>query len=240
MPKKEIMPQPQNGLEISGVELLQQVASFYENAWTKLLVLVTFLITFVGVFVGVVMPFLIQRYQRRLFQIEEESLKQEIRKQVEEIRASLSTELCAELVRREEHQQAQLDSRMAKMKDSLDKRDAWLQGSMFHIQARTQLSTGFYGSGLESFLMAAIAFLESGREGNLRVTLEAIIDLGLPKITNEIINNPEFRLEVLFPKLISALERNDDGGRYTRSIGKLKGEWKKANERSPKPSDGNT
>lgn len=236
MPKEEIMPQPQNGLEISAVELLQRVTSFYEDAWANLI----FLVTIFLIFVGFIIPVGIQWYQRRFFRIEEESLKKENRKQVEEIRASLSKELSAELVRREQQQQTQLDSRLAEMKDSLDNRVAWLKGGMFNVQARLLISQGNYSGGLHSYLASAIAVAGSGNEGHLQVTLESIITtLGLPGITKETFNDLEHRHVELFDELISTLENTNVEHRYSRPIGKLKNEWKKANERSPKPSGGN-
>ena len=228
------MPQPQNGLEISGVELLQQVASFYENAWAILLALVIIFLTFVGL----IIPIMIQNQQQRIFRREEEALKQEIRKQVEEIRASLSTELSAEMAVKEEQQRAQLESRIAELKDSLDKHALSLQGHVFNVQGAMLCAQGSYGKGLSSYLLSAIDFAKSEKESNLQGSLFAIIKAGLPNITNETINDPEFGLVELFDQLISTLERTDDRGRYTRSIIKLKGEWKKATERATKPSGG--
>jgi len=230
------MPQPQNGLEISGVELLQRVASFYENAWANLI----FLVTIFLIFVGVIIPILIQWHQRRSFRIEEESLKQEIRKQVEEIRVSLSTELSADLNRREEQQQTQLDSKIAEVRGSLNKQALSLQGHVYNVQGAVLFTLNNYGLGLASYLRSAIDFAQSERESALQGSLSAIIKTGLPKIENEAINSPELGLVELFDELISTLEKNNDRGRYIRSIGKLKSEWQKANGRSPEPTGRDT
>jgi len=119
------------------------------------------------------------------------------------------------------------------MKDSLDKRAGSLQGGVLHVQGLAFFSQGYYGDGLKSFLESALSFAMWGHEGQIQTTLEAIIDQGLPKITNKTINNPEYQIEESFHKLISVLEKNNDGGRYSRWILKLNVEWKKATERSP-------
>jgi len=229
------MPQPQNGLEISGVELLQRVASFYEDAWAILLVLVIIFLTFVGV----IIPIMIRWYQQRTFRIEGESLKQEIKKQVEEIRASLSTELSAEMAVKEKQRQTQLDSRMAEMKGSLDKQARGIQGGVFFVQGRANLAQRWYALGLQSFLSSAKDFVESEEEENLQSVLELIIDQVLPNLTKETINDPQLELVTDFDQLIPILEKINERGRYTNSIRKLKGAWKEANDRAPKPSGGN-
>jgi len=47
--------------QLDSLSLLNKVDSFYNNAWLKLMVFVTFLLTFVGI----VIPFLVQWVQRR-------------------------------------------------------------------------------------------------------------------------------------------------------------------------------
>ena len=89
-------------------------------------------------------------------------------------------------------------------------------------------------------MRSAIEYATSEEENGLQASVSGITETGLPNITNEAINNPELGLEKLFDELISTLEKTNERGRYTRSIGRLKGEWKKATERAPKPSDGNT
>ena len=64
----------------NGLDILEKVDTFYNNAWNKLIIVGSVAITIVGI----VVPLIIQWYQKRTLKLSEELLKKSITTQTAE------------------------------------------------------------------------------------------------------------------------------------------------------------
>ena len=79
--------------QIQSIDLVQKVDDFYNNAWTKLIIVISVGFTVVGIIV----PLFIQWFQKRSLQASENLLKKEISDNAKKIKEELLAELITKI-----------------------------------------------------------------------------------------------------------------------------------------------
>ena len=71
------------------IEIIEKVDSFYNNAWSKLIIVVSIM----GAIVGVFIPLMIQWYQNKTIKSSEEKLTNKLKEEVTKLKNELNNDL---------------------------------------------------------------------------------------------------------------------------------------------------
>lgn len=227
------------------LEVLQKVDAFYRTSWEHLLV-------FGGIaafVVGIVVPFFFLLYQRRLFKLEEATVTQNVKAQVEQAKsalaeayrqelASLRQEIAGTLATADKKMDGALTTlreehakELTNLRNVLDKKSAALAGAVFHVQAGWLANTRQFAAAAFSAFRAAIATANGADEGNLIRSLELLYDTCLPHVNRQQIEETREDVLGMMKTLEEALAPLNKTGRYRDPIGKLRAAMKAAQSR---------
>lgn len=140
-------------------ELINQVDEFYNSAWNKLLLVGTVSFAIVGILV----PYILQWYQKKSIKLSENELRQEIAKELEEIKVSLMADVISFF-----------NEQSKKYEEKFIMQSHSSEAGLFHIQGRLELSNSEHKASLFSFLVAAKNYNLTQDYINLRAILETI------------------------------------------------------------------
>ncbi|MCL2683240.1 MAG: hypothetical protein FWE63_07160 [Bacteroidales bacterium] len=197
-----------------GIDLINKVDAFYNNAWGKLIIFGTIVFTLVGLIV----PWSIQRYQNKLLKLSEESLKKDIKDQTDKIKGEIFDELSKKVEEKIKEYDVKIDELKAEM-----------NATAFHLQGNTFLEKGSYKNALGDFIIAARDYLKCNDYLNLQGVLSEISvclsKLSIEEIEELKIINSDIGL------LIEKLEEKNNNGALTQIIRDIKLEVQKASKR---------
>ena len=191
----------------NGIDLINKVDSFYNSAWSKLLIFgsVSFAI------VGIILPIAMQLYQNKILKNSELVLKSEIEKQVLKIKEEILEEINKTLNEKTEN----FEKKFEILKASADAKAHHIQGSLW-------LTKGMYKESLSDFLTAANYYIESKDYLNLSSVLQNISDVCLSKLTLEEIEDTFVECGITIDELTEKLITINDNGIFEVKIKELR------------------
>ncbi|WP_226704493.1 hypothetical protein [Microbulbifer elongatus] len=207
------------------LKILESVNQFYSQSFNQLVVITVALLAFAGV----IMPILVSAYQKRIFKLEHNEIKESLRRELD-----LELDVQISKIKREyEVKEGEYERKFEELEGKLEKEVAVAVGGNFHIQGNMNLESGSYYAAFFSFTRASVEHIKAGREGNLRRALRRINEKCLPKLNKQLLEADESVTDS-FSELVSMLEEFNVNGRYADDLKLLKYRYKQAQERSAK------
>ena len=200
--------------------IVEKIHTFYENAWTKLIIVITILISFVGV----VIPLVSQWYQKRTFKLEEKEIKEGLLKHKLDLEKEIKNSIELALVDLEQKLTKYIDSKMEKVTERIDAS----RGALFHLQGMNRIEKDLEGA-MVDFITAAEAYTKGKDEYNLSAALNLIEKTLLKFNKNNFNNKIEKRLE----SYLAELSKYSSNGSYIRQIEKIQENLKSAINKLP-------
>ena len=188
-------------------DIIQKVDSFYNNAWTKLI----FVITIGFTIVGIIVPFIIQRIQNNALKASEALLKKEIADKIKEIKEEISTELIAKM-----------DEKFRSYEKEIRITRASANAKLFLAEGRVKLGMDYYDRALSDFISAAFNCIESENYPTLSDSLKLIANDCLPYLSLEEINDLKTRNYCDLNFFLDELTKMDEKYFFRETIGEIK------------------
>lgn len=191
---------------MESIEILEKVMSFYDSAWLKLM----FFISAIIIIVGVIIPIITQYYQHRTFKLREEKIRADIIKQIEDV-----------IDNKFDNVINNIDNRMKKNLEESEKKLNYLYGGVYLIQGNFYNDQKSYSKSTKSLINSLDYFVQAGDEGKAQQVLKLIIDICLPELTNEIVD--ELAIDsISLNGVVAFLDKHNQNNRYAYYIRKFK------------------
>lgn len=201
------------------LDIVEKVASFYENAWFKLI----YLISAAVAVVGVVIPLVLQFWQRQQLRIAESKIK-----------ADAIQSMAEEFKKTEEYLTRLLDEKIKSVSDELSKKIMVIDAGIFHSQALIAVSKNATDEAVRSAIAAAKMYFLGDDCRNAGRALNILNADCLPKINKKTFEQQE-DLEDKFKELINVMSEKNINGQYTDQIEQLKKRIKDSKLRDAQP-----
>lgn len=187
------------------IELINKVDSFYQSAWSMLIITGSI---FLGV-VGIIVPYAIQMYQNKNLKLSEEALKKTISDHMLKQEVKLTTSI---------------DEKLKLLSDKIDeeinKSSALATARTFHIQGNQSLKENSYIQAASDYHTAALNYSIANDSINLATVLDLVYD-SLDKLNHEEIE--ELKVQGFdFIELINSVDKIFSDGTFQRATSKLK------------------
>jgi hypothetical protein len=185
---------------INGLDVLEKVDTFYNNAWDKLVLFGSILFAVVGVF----LPIMIQWYQRRAIRLSEVQLR-------DRIKTDLRTELLTSIAEKFEINDKQIQSLISSANSKI-----------LFAQAKFSLEKNAYGGALAEFVASGYSSMEGNDYRTLQEILDYILKNCLQNLSIEEINDLRTAGICDFTKFVDDLAKKDDRAMFQSKIGDIK------------------
>lgn len=141
------------------LDIMNSVNTFYESAWTKLLIFITIFVTVIGV----IIPIAIQWWQRRYIKLREAELKRHLSELVKSEMEIVRNEIKSQVAAGENlaHEKMKL------LEEKLLKKISSASGGLFHIQGNINKQNGSIPLAIIDHTTASMTYLECKDELNL-------------------------------------------------------------------------
>ncbi len=199
--------------QLDSLSLLNKVDSFYNNAWLKLMVFVTFLLTFVGI----VIPFLVQWVQRRFFVLREDRIRGDLKKYCDDLSAKIGNDI---------------DEKIKKIRKEITKELNGANAGVYHVQGNYFMSQNNYVAATESSLDSILYYLGTDDQANTQKAFNMLLTC-LPKDYKEDIEKLEHD-GYKFDSIIKQIDEANNDGRYSNYLRDIKKELSAVKQRSRK------
>ncbi|MBK2258137.1 hypothetical protein [Francisella philomiragia] len=204
------------------LKILESVNHFYSQSFNQLIVITVAVLAFAGV----VMPVLIYLYQKRLFRLEHEEIRNQLK---DELNSELAKAIDA--VRKEyKKKEEQYLSKIECLDEKIEKEIAGSISGTFHLQGIMNLKDKRYLNAFVSLTKAAVNNIKADDEINLRRQLGLVIKRCLPKL-NKLQLERHVDVVEYYEELFEKLSEYNMNNRYTDEIRLLKIAFKQAMER---------
>ncbi|WP_328185153.1 hypothetical protein [Marinobacter sp. OP 3.4] len=204
------------------LKILETVNQFYSQSFNQLVIITVAVLTFAGV----IMPILISLYQKRLFRLEHQEIKEKIKEELNEDMQDAVTRI------REEYEEKEKEhhDKIKYIENKLEKEVSGALGASLHLQASMNIRDGSYLAAFYSLTRAATNHIKSEKEVNLRRALKLINNKCLPELDRNTLEHDEYIIES-FEDLVKSLAEFNSNQRYDDDIRFLKIRFKNAMER---------
>ena len=123
------------------IDIIEKVDSFYNNAWSKLIIVVSIM----GAVVGVFIPIIIQWYQNKTIKSSEEKLASKLKEEVSQLKIEIKKEL-----------QSTIKERFEGYEDKLKAITASANAKIFFSQAKISIEKNYYKTALGEIVTASL------------------------------------------------------------------------------------
>jgi tetratricopeptide (TPR) repeat protein len=190
-----------------GIDLVQKVDSFYNNAWTKLI----FIISIGFTIVGVIVPLFIQWLQKRTLKASEDLLKKEIADKTKAIKDEISTNLKKEI-----------EEKFKLYEKEIEITRASANAKLYLAEGKVKLSMNYYDKALSDFITASENCMKSDNYPSLNDALKLISEDCLPYLSMEEINDLKTRNNCDLNYFLDNLTKTDDRFYFREIIGEIR------------------
>ncbi len=190
-----------------GFDLVEKVDNFYNNAWTKLI----FIISIGFGVVGIVVPIFIQWFQKRSLKASEEILKKEIATKTKDIQEEISTNLKKEI-----------EEKFKLYAKEIEVTRASANAKLYLAEGKVKLSMNYHDKALSDFIMASENCLNSDNYPSLNDALKLIAEDCLPYLSMEEINDLKIRNDCDLHSFLDNLSKSDDKFYFRERIGEMR------------------
>lgn len=154
------------------IDIVDRVELFYENAWQKLITTGAIVI---GV-VGLVVPILIQLWQNKLLKFNESKLKDDIRKEIADIKAESRKEIDDINSKLTKDLASELQHNFVTMEAKLETKSNYLRAMGYHLQGRIEDESNRYDTAAENFLNAIYLYSFGGDTENIVILIDYLVE----------------------------------------------------------------
>lgn len=196
-----------NSNNLNEVDIVQKIDAFYNNAWNKLI----FIITVGFTIVGVIIPLFIQWLQKKTLKTSEELLKKEIETRTIEIEKNITTKLLQSIEEKFKAYEKEIKITRAtgKAKTSF-------------AEGKYNLEKNDYDRALGDFIISAYACIESDDHKTLQDIVKNILDNCLPFLSKEEIEDLKIAKNGDLSLFLEHLTEKDDRGIFHTIIGEIR------------------
>ena len=187
-------------------EIMQMVHSFYSDAFSQLITITIAIL----VFAGGLIPIAITLYQNKQFKHEQKQIKQFISNEIENTKKQLMESIKEKI----DIEIKDLKDFSQELESKIDTKFEVAEAGVLHIQGNQLTESKEYPDALDSYLDAAMGYLQGKDEQNLQRVLESITEYCFPFITKEN-HKTEPSIVEKTQALIEAMDKYDQNGRYT-------------------------
>jgi hypothetical protein len=203
------------------LKILESVNQFYSQSFSQLIVITVSVLAFAGI----IMPIFISMYQKKIFNLDHKLIESNLNSKINKLIKVKSEELNNEI----ESLHKLYDDKIDKLEESFNKKMHANMGSILHVQGFSYKSEKAYGNALDSFIKAAVHYIKSDNESNLRRVIDHI-NLCLAQLNSkdfDIFDN----IPNDFDNLIEDLNKYNENDRYRDDIQSMKRNMKAAIKR---------
>ena len=133
------------------LKILETVNQFYIDSFNQLIMITVMILTFVGV----LMPILISLYQKRIFKLEQ----QEIKNSLLEILTSNLKEIEEKIDAKYSEKEKEYEKKISNLEKVMEQQSLKSLAKIYHLQGNSYLGTKHYYTALESFFAAGTNYL---------------------------------------------------------------------------------
>jgi hypothetical protein len=195
-----------------GIDLVQKVDTFYNNAWTKLIIIITILFSVAGIIFPLILNFILQRAQKKELKASEEVLKKEIATKTVEIKNQISEDLVK----------------------IIDDKFKEYEGNVLLLKGEFYLAKESYRDALSTFITAAICFLRCNDYQNLQNVLNLILYSCLSNLSFEDISHVKEVYDNDLDLFLGQLKEKDEKRILLTSIQLIKDKMRSLPKTKPK------
>jgi hypothetical protein len=141
------------------LELVSNVNSFYDNAWNKLV----YLLSIIGGIIVFVIPLILSRLQRRELKLNKEDFQEYVDKKIIEFERTIK-----------EHNDESIKSFGAQIELNQQKEIAKLYAMTFHLQGREHMILKHFNNAIDNFIKSLNQQLYADHTKNIPVSLQGI------------------------------------------------------------------
>jgi hypothetical protein len=202
-------------------DLLEKVNTFYDSAWSKLVIFTSIILAVVGVLI----PLIISWFQNRNIQLREESIRRDIISEFETKNEELRCELKKSIDEIVKTKIEELDKRF-------EERIQYVDAGSYHVQATLCLNNQAFKTALDSYFNAGYCYIKGNETYNLIRVNSGICEC-LDKADKKVIFDLEsdgFKID----NYLKQLEKLNEKGVFTDTIKKIRKQYNSAKERNEK------
>lgn len=195
------------------LEILSKVNEFYDSAWNKLVLTggIAFAI------IGVVVPYFLDRHQKKVLKLSEEKLESEVNSKIEEAKKSIEEELNKKFAQK-----------LSEFDKKLDDSKKLSIAQSFHLQGNSRFQNQNFYDALMDFINAGKNYSSCEDHFNLRRVLTSIL-LTLDKLTKENIDKLKNIENLDLIKILKEMESKRNTGALADSIKEIRTKLDKMN-----------
>jgi hypothetical protein len=201
---------------IQTIDLINKIDSFYNSAWNKLILIGSIALGIIGILV----PIIIQWYQKKIYELSEENLKQELSIKMSELKEELKDTI-----------EDQIKENIKEYEDKIEKLTSSANAKVFHIQGNGLLKEGDYNEAMANYIIATEDYFKSDDYSNLQNTLSLICDNCLPKLSKEEVNDIKISHNQDLEGLLNVLDKADKNGTLLTQIRNIRIKMEKLPEK---------
>jgi hypothetical protein len=190
-----------------GIDLIQKVDNFYNNAWVKLIFVITILFTIVGV----IIPLFIQWLQKKSLKASEDLLKNEIQNKINIAKDDMLKDFNVEI-----------DEKFKKYEREIQITRAAANAKLFLAEGKVKLSMNYYDKALNDFISASLNCIESDNYPTLSDALKHISSDCLPFLSHEEIEDLKTRNNCDLNAFLENMIKIDDRLFFRDIIGEMR------------------
>lgn len=190
-----------------GIDLVQKVDDFYNNAWSKLI----FIISISFTIVGVIVPLFIQWLQKRTLKASEDLLKKEIVDKTKAIKEEILTNIKKEV-----------EEKFKLYEKEIEITRASANAKLYLAEGKVKLSMNYYDKALSDFISASENCMKSDNYPSLNDALKLISQDCLPYLSLEEINDLKTRNNCDLNSFLDYLTKTDDRFYFREIIGEIR------------------
>lgn len=190
-----------------GFDLIQKVDTFYNNAWTKLIYVITIGMTVVGI----IIPLYVHWRQKKALKASEDVLKKEISDKTAAIKGTISSELMS-----------LIDEKFKEYEKEIKMTRASGKADTFFAQAKYNFEKNDHRRALSDLINASYACIECGNHKTLQDVVKYILTNCLPYLSIEEIKDLEVAKEADLNLFLGYLTDKDDRGTFSETIGEIR------------------
>jgi len=177
------------------MDLLNKMDSFYNNSWSKLMIVVTIAFSIIGI----IMPILVQWYQKKELKLSEEKLRLEIKQEIDDALKVMRSDFKKEI-----------DEQLAPLRMET-------RAGLHHIQGLLMTTRKSYNNAARDYLNAVKFYLQSNVDSGLTNAFKEFIKL-MPNCTVEGLATALKKQNTTFEDALKKIKDLDKEGKHSISI----------------------
>lgn len=219
------------------LEILSKVDTFYNSAWTKLMMFLGIVSFIVGILLPIAIHFIIQWYQKRQLRIEKNEIENELIKEFDKkqevLEQKLINKIQEELNKKEKELQNKITIKVKELDIKTEKSLAKISGGAFLIQGNHNSSIKEYNKSIISYCNAITDFIKAKDYSNLQSAI-GNLNNDLIIITKKELEIEKSNINKYIKIIIKALKEDNINGIHSNQIKTINKNYEETIKRTEK------